>query len=78
MQKTLIEGGSPGERGPSEDVARRVHGGRAVQSDHVRAVEDIGRLGDEFEFEAFAQREQARIADIKLRSPRGTDLCCGQ
>ncbi len=73
LQQALIESGCPGERGPSIDVARRIHGGRAIQSDHVRAVENIGRLGDEFEFEAFAQREQARIADVKLRSPRGTD-----
>ena len=67
LQKPLIQRGRPSERRQGDDIARRIYGRRAVQSDYVRAVEDIGRFGDEFEFHALAHREQSRVSNVELR-----------
>src|SRR6266404_9808898 len=61
LQKPLIQRGRPSERRQGDDIARRIHGRRAVQSDYVRAVEDISGFGDEFESHALADREQSCI-----------------
>ncbi|HEV3208613.1 MAG TPA: hypothetical protein VGZ28_16810 [Terriglobales bacterium] len=46
LQKPLIQRGRPSERRQGDDIARRIYVRRAVQSDYVRAVEDISRFGD--------------------------------
>ena len=58
--------------GPGDNTTCRIDGRSAVQPDHVRAVEDIGRFRDEFELHAFAQRKQAGVPDVEFRRAWGT------
>jgi len=69
----LIEGVCPCERRRGDDGSARVYRRRAVETDYVRVIENVGRFGDEFEPKTFAKGEKPGITNVELRDPRSTD-----